>query len=750
MNLRAAERTRMPSLRHRAVIAVLAMLALVAIKNIPLAADTHATSESAKFSAEDRAYWALQPVARPSIPNVRDITSARNAVDRFILAELEASSLSPSAEADRPTLLRRLAFDLIGLPPQPDEVAQFEADQSPDAYERQVDRLLASPRYGERWARHWLDLARYAETDGFKADVTRPNAWRYRDYVIAALNEDKPYDRFLMEQLAGDEIAPRDSSALVATGFLRHWPYEDNGRDVFGQRQNILDDVTDVTAQVCLGLTFKCARCHDHKYDPILRKDYYRLQAFFAAMVPRDDLPVGSPDVIESAEQQLNAWEEATAAVREQLDELEAPIRTKMRREQMAVFPKDVQAILDKPAADRTPQEQVIANLASKQIKYEAKDLSGRMAKDLRERWSSLRKEIESVDVEPPPDLPSAMGVRDLDRGAPDVFVPGVAVPGDAGREPIAPGFISILDPDPVKLASPAQGDESVEGRRTVLARWIASSDNPLTARVAVNRLWQHHFGVGIVASSGDFGRQGDRPTHPQLLDWLADEFAGTQAWHSKPLHRLMVTSATYRQTSSVAASDRRAAEADPNNRLLWRMPMRRIEAEIVRDSILLASGELNLAIGGPSGFPELPKELSDRYGWKPSKSIADRNRRAIYLFAKRNMRLPLFDAFDAPDTHETCCRRDQTTTAPQALTLLNDEWMLARATAMANRVQHQAGDEPSAQIAAAWQLAFARAPSEASRQTATAFLARSPTEQTSLRDYCHVLLNANEFVYVD
>lgn len=751
MGLRALELASLRSFGRWVAVGFAALAAVAVVKSIPLAAEAVSPIGLPAFSDEDRSYWALQPVARPELPEVRDNAWTRGAVDRFVLARLEEASLAPSGEADRATLLRRLSFDLAGLPPEPEDVAAFEADGSPDAYERQVDRLLASPRYGERWARHWLDLARYAETDGFKADVTRPNAWRYRDYVIAALNEDKPYDRFLMEQIAGDEIAPRDSAALVATGFLRHWPYEDNGRDVFGQRQNILDDVTDVTAQVCLGLTFKCARCHDHKYDPILRKDYYRMQAFFVAMVPRDDLPVGTPQAIESAERQHSAWEQATEAIRAELAELEAPIRTKMRREQMAVFPKDVQAILDKPAPERTAEEQIIADLAGKQIKFEAKDLSGRMAKDLREQWTALRKEMESVDVEPPPELPSAMGVRDLERGAPDVFMPG-----DDRHEPIAAGFLSILDPQPAALAEEAASDKAAsgngarEGRRTVLARWIASRDNPLTARVAVNRLWQHHFGVGIVASSGDFGRQGEAPTHPELLDWLADEFAGVQGWQSKPLLRLMVTSAAYRQSSSIVAGSDRTAEADPENRLLWRMRLRRVEAEIVRDSVLAASGELNLAMGGPSGYPELPKELSDRYGWKPSKKVEDRLRRSVYLFVKRNMRLPLFDVFDAPDTHEACCRRDETTTAPQALALMNDDWMLDRAAAMAARVRKLAGDEPAAQIETAWRLAFGRSPGDASRQTATAFLTRSPTDENALRDYCHVLLNANEFVYVD
>jgi hypothetical protein len=726
--------------KSAALTSMLALLSLASL-NWLLAAESKSPEAPRAFSEEDRAYWALQPVANPSLPEVRNAGWSRTPIDRFILAKLEAASLAPAAEADRATLLRRLSFDLVGLPPELDEIAAFEADESPDAYERQVDRLLASPRFGERWARHWLDLVRYAETDGFKADVTRPNAWRYRDYVIAALNEDKPYDRFLTEQIAGDEIAPDDSSALVATGFLRHWPYEDNGRDVFGQRQNILDDVTDVTAQVCLGLTYKCARCHDHKYDPILQKDYYRLQAFFVAMVPRDDLPVGSPDAVQQAVERRAAWEQATREVREKLEAIEAPVRTKMRRQQMAVFPKDVQAILDKAAADRTPQEAIIADLASKQIKYEEKDLSNRMDKEIREQWTSLRKEMESVDVPPPPELPSAMGVCDLASG-----VPTMVIPGDRTNTAVEPGFLSILDAAPAQLAD----NESAQGRRTVLAAWIAARDNPLTSRVAVNRLWQHHFGLGIVATPGDFGRQGDRPTHAELLDWLAHEFTGPAAWHSKPLHRMMVTSAAYRQSSAVPEQSAKAAEVDPDNKLLSRMRMRRIEAEILRDATLAASGELNLAMGGPSGLPELPRELTDRYGWKASPKEADRNRRAVYLFAKRNMRLPLFDAFDAPDTHETCCRRDQTTTAPQALSLLNDWWMLERAKVMAARVREIAGDEPVAQVETAWRLAFGRIPSDAARQTAVAFVAQSPTDKAALRDYCHVLLNANEFLYVD
>ena len=679
---------------------------------------------AARFTDEQRNLWSLKPVARPALPSLPSPAPIANPIDAFV-SDQRAAGFTP---ADRRTLLRRLSFDLHGLPPAIDDVDRFSSDPSPDAYERVVDRMMASPRLGERWARHWLDLVRYAETDGFKADVHRPSAWRYRDYVIAAINTDKPYDRFVAEQLAGDEIAPADSQALIATGFLRHWPYEDNGRDVFSQRANILNDVTDVTGQTFLGLTVGCARCHDHKYDPILQRDYYRLQAFFAPMLPRDDLPVAAKEEIEAHDRERSRINEATAELRRQMDAIETPVRQKMRSTAMQVFPKEVQAVLNKPTAERTPNERIITDLADKQLGVDVKALPGKMSKDDRGRWERLKKQFDELagTVGQRKSLPVAMGIRDLD-GPPPV----TTIPGSGSAEDVQPGFLTLLDPSIARVEPPKE-NPSTTGRRTALARWIASPENPLTARVAVNRLWQHHFGKGIVATSGDFGLQGERPSHPELLDYLADELV-RHDWSLKDIHRLILTSAVFQ----LAPSPQSLA---PNPR--------RIESEILRDSILAASGELNLRAGGPSVFPDLPAELSARYGWKPTPNRAERNRRSVYVVSKRNLRLPLFDAFDSPDTHGACCRRDVTTTAPQALMLLNDPWSLERAAAMARRVVRQAGDDVRKQIVAAYESALSRRPDDNELRLAESFL--SNNKQTALADFCHTLLNCNEFLYID
>jgi hypothetical protein len=707
-------------------IAATAVTAVILSTNPPRAEEN--AKSSGQFTDEQRQLWSLKPVLRPSLPP-RPI-SAANPIDAFAP---RAAGLTPAVQADRRTLFRRLFFDLHGLPPDIDDVNRFAADPSPDAYERLTDRLLASPRLGERWARHWLDLVRYAETDGFKADVHRPSAWRYRDYVIAAFNADKPYDRFVAEQLAGDEIAPADSQAIVATGFLRHWPYEDNGRDVFAQRANILNDVTDVTGQVFLGLTVGCARCHDHKYDPILQRDYYRLQAFFAPMLPRDDVPIAAKDT-SLADAQLDP---AMAELRRQMDAIEAPVRQKMRSEAMQVFPKEVQGVLNKPTDDRTANEKIIADLAEKQLGVDAKALAGKMKKEDRGRWEQLKKKLdEATKGARPKTLPVAMAIRDLAGPS-----PVTTIPGSGTSEDVLPGFLTILDAS-IARVEPPKNNPNTTGRRMALAQWITSPENPLTARVAVNRLWQHHFGRGLVATSGDFGLQGERPTHPELLDYLAHELV-RRAWSLKDLHRLMITSATYRQASSLDPRSRSGEHVEP-----LAPTLRRIEAEILRDSMLAASGELNLRAGGPSVFPDLPAELSARYGWKATPDRAEQNRRSIYVITKRNLRLPLFDAFDSPDTHQACCRRDVTTTAPQALMLLNDPWSLDRAKAMARRVMHQAGSDARKQISAAYETALSRRPDDNELRLAESFL--SNNKQTALPDLCHALLNCNEFLYVD
>jgi hypothetical protein len=753
---------------HVNVVTRLVLLVLSAISVTPAVLFAGSPDEaSLPFTSEDRNYWALQPVVRPEVPEVKNTGWVRNPIDAFILARLEEIGLAPAPEADRDTLARRASFDVVGLPPTSEATARFESDRSPQAFDRLVDGLLASPHYGEAWARHWLDLVRYAETDGFKADVTRPSAWRYRDWVVRSLNHDKPYDRFVTEQIAGDEIAPDDPDALIATGFLRHWPYEDNQAHVEQQWHEILNDITDVTGQVFLGVTVGCARCHDHKYDPLLQKDYYRLQAFFAALDPREGLVIA--DAAEQAEYQrrLAEWENAVRHLRARMDALEGPHREDFLAARLGRFPKEVQAILAVDPAKRTPYQQQIASLAERQLVAPSAEMRKKMKGDAANEWDALRDELKKWADLRPQDLATALAVGDVGPSASPVSIPGK---GDAVIEP---GFLSILDARPAPIAEGIAGAST--GRRTVLARWITSPDNPLAARVIVNRLWQIHFGRGLVATPSDFGRQGEPPTHPELLDWLASELVA-RGWCLKAMHRLMLTSATYRQASRVdSARSTDAMQLDPENKLLWKMRMRRLEGEELRDAILAASGELNLQVGGPSVHPELPEGLSARYAWDVTPDAAARNRRSIYVFLKRNLRYPLFEAFDMPDTHESCARRNVTTTAPQALLLMNGGMGLARAAAFAGRVLRESSGSDRARLRRAYQIAYGRDAGRDELQAAEAFLdeqtaltrgrveagekvalpahAPLPTDaarSAALVDFCHVLLNSNEFVYVD
>ena len=737
-----------------------------------LLADTPGDS-ALPFTSDDRNYWMLQPVVRPEVPEVQDAEWVRNPIDAFILARLEEKGLSPAPEADRNTLLRRASFDLLGLPPTSQESDAFLADASTEVYEHRIDSFLASPHYGEAWARHWLDLVRYAETDGFKADVTRPGAWRYRDWVIKSLNDDKPYDRFVTEQIAGDEMAPNSHEALIATGFLRHGPYEDNQAHVEQQWHSILNDVTNVTGQVFLGVTIGCARCHDHKYDPILQKDYYRLQAFFAALDPRAGVPIAGADEQARYQSRFAEWEESTREVRARMEALEAPHREKFLAARLGRFPKEVQAILALEPAERTPYQAQIAALARRQLVATPSAMRKLMKGEEGNRWDALREELEKWDDLRPETMPVALAVRDIGPKASPVRIPGNS-DKDGSNSGIEPGFLSILDPRPAEIDGKTTNRTST-GRRTALARWITRPENPLTARVMVNRLWQFHFGRGLVATPNDFGRQGGPPTHPELLDWLASEFVAS-GWSLKAMHRLMVTSATYRQVSRVDSSHQSAeARVDPENKLLWKMRMRRLEGEELRDAILATSGELNLEVGGPSIYPDLPPGLSARYAWKASADLAERNRRSIYIFLKRNLRYPLFEAFDMPDTHESCARRNVTTTAPQALLLLNGRMGLERAAAFTGRLLRESSGSDRARIRRAYRLAFNRSVSENEIIEAEAFLdaqtklisgrmeagervtlprgttvASDSARSAALVDFCHVLMNSNEFIYVD
>ncbi len=720
------------------------------------------------FTPEERKYWALQKVVRPNSPVVRGAAWIRNPIDRFVLADLEAKGVRPSPPADKITLIRRAYFDLVGLPPTPEEVDAFLSDRSPDAFTSVVDRLLVSPHYGERWARHWLDLARYAESEGFKSDETRPNAWRYRDYVIRAFNSDKPYNRFIREQIAGDEIWPGDPDARVATAFNRHYPDESNARNLQQRRQEILNDITDTVGSVFTGLTFGCARCHDHKYDPILQADYYRLQAFFANVRADDDIMLADEATARQHRERMAVWEEQTRSIRAEMKSIEEPRKKEIVDELFAKYPPEIQTAITKTPAERTPTEWLMYYKARPYMNPDSPEVVSSLKSEAKKRWQALEAELGKYAHLYPGELPIGVGIADAGRMAPKTHILSVGVYDAPGNE-VQPGFLSILDSNPATIHA-APGIEST-GRRTALANWLAHPSNPFTARVMVNRIWHYHFGRGIVATPSDFGNMGERPTHPRLLDWLASELV-RNGWSLKKMHRLIMTSNTYQQGSAYRKD---AALIDPEDRLLWRFPRQRLEAEVIRDSALATAGLLNTSMGGPSIFPELPPGMETRGGWKVTEEPKERNRRSIYIFVRRNTRYPMFEAFDMPDTHESCPRRNMTTSVTQALFMLNSKLTLEWAQAFAGRVIGIAGSSIEKQIETAYRLAYSRRPDKDEAQTALRFFKRHrallserasvrekpalpptlpdnipPGDAAVLVDFCHAIMNSNEFLFRD
>ncbi|HYG74364.1 MAG TPA: DUF1549 domain-containing protein [Planctomycetota bacterium] len=646
---------------------------------------------------KDRAWWSFQPLKVVSPPAVDNTAWTKNPIDAFIFSKLKEEGLSPAPEADKAALIRRLTFDLHGLPPTPEEIEAFVSDTSSDAYEKLVDRLLSSPRYGERWARHWLDLVRYAESDGFRQDAFRPTAWAYRDYVIKAFNEDKPYDRFLMEQLAGDEIDPENPDVLVATGYLRLGPYEYNQRDVPKQWSEILNDVTDVTGDVFLGLSMGCARCHDHKFDPILQEDYFKLQAFFNGLRWRDDLPLATPEVKAAHAAKLKVWEEKTAAIREKIAALEAPFVQKGIKTAIEKFVPEIQAPLNKPASERSTYETQIAELAYRQILFETERTDSKMKGKDKEAWTALQRQLGEFDDIRPKPLMKALAATDV-SATPATTV----IPGDKRNTDIKPGFLKVLGEQPLELKALPNST----GRRTALAKWLARGDNPLTTRVIANRIWQYHFGRGLVATSSDYGTLGEKPSHPELLDFLADRFV-KDGWSFKKMHKLMLTSNTYKQTALRKTPDV-AKLKDPENRWLWRMNTRRLDAEQIRDAMLAVSGELKLDAGGPSVEPSQP-------------------RRTIYTKLFRNVKDGLLDVFDIPDGSGSTPSRNVTTTPTQSLLMINGAWPLQRAEAFAARLQKLKAIDPEAFVSEAYRLAFGVTPTSEQKQAALAFLSKTP-----------------------
>jgi hypothetical protein len=710
-------------------------------------------------------HWAFVRPKRPEIPSTNSQIPAKNPLDAFVLAKLEAVGLTFAPPASREQLIRRATFDLTGLPPTPEEIDAFVKDDSPDAWEKVIDRLLASPAYGERWGRHWLDLARYADTNGYEFDEPRPDAWRYRDYVIRSFNADKPYDRFILEQLAGDEAFPGDRDALIATGFNLLGPDMTDAADQAQRRLNTLTDMTDTAGLVFLGLTVTCARCHDHKFEPIPQADYFRLQAFFTPAEFRRDLSVATQEEERAHEAADREYRKLTKPIRDEIVALEGPVRERLREAKLAKLSAEAQAAHRTPPEKRDGGQQELAAQTERLVAVSAAEVSKSMTVGDRAKLAKLQKRLKTFDHKRPSPLPVAMGLTDRPGPPPRTYLLERGELANKGAE-VEPGFPAVLSPGGKAAPAKVEPVPGSTGRRLALARWIASPDNPLTARVIVNRLWQHHFGRGIVPTPSDFGRRGERPTHPDLLDWLACEFMeptnpasggrqppegnhtrGTnvprspEAWTLKRMHRLMLTSETYRQSTQVSPE---AAKVDPDNKLLSRMNRLRLEGEAVRDALLAVSGRLNPKAGGPGVvLPEAAQPTGGARAAPPSPE-AERTRRSVYLFARRNLRLPFLEAFDLPDSNLSCPRRERSTTAPQALALLNAAEAAAAAQALADRLEREAKTEPE-RVERAYRLTLGRPPTATERERAAAFLRDSP-----LSELCRGLLNLNEFVYLD
>ena len=705
--------------------------------------------------------------ARPASPG--------HPIDAFLEKTRRDKHLTEAPEADPATLLRRAYFDLTGLPPTPAEAASYINDKQPGAWERLIDRLLSSPQYGERWGRHWLDVARYADSNGFEHDFDRPNAWRYRDYVIRAFNQDKPYDAFLREQLAGDELPQVTNDSLIATGFLRnHAKVGFREKDNPEFRYEYLDDMIATIGRGVLGLTVQCARCHNHKFDPIAQKDYYRLQAVLWPYVEVDH-PLVPPAEAEAYRRKVSAINERIAGLRKQVRVLEQPYRETLLPAKYRRFPQNVQDAIAAPEDQRTPGQKLLASQVLLTVSISAAEIDRVIRPEDAAARKDLLDAIKAIEKERPAPIPMAMGITDGDYrftpdGPGDEPAPGKGVsksgiqgtyvhagPGRYQPPPsyflihgdihshgslMQPGFLAVAtvgDP-PVELP-PANGRTS--GRRLALAEWILSRDNPLTARVAVNRIWYHHFGRGLAATLDNFGKMGDAPTHPELLDWLALEFMD-RGWSYKQMHRLIMTSRAYRMSSSEAPAAN--LQADPENHYLWRYRMQRLDAESVRDSILAASGALNREMFGPPVFPELQAEVlrSMSYGiWNKDEDGSKVWRRSVYVYRKRGLPFPMFEAFDLPDQNISCGARNVSTVPTQALILLNDEFVLNQARLFAARVRETAPANIPAQVDLAYGIALNRPPSDQERRLALEFVA-----QHDLAGLAHVIFNLNEFLY--
>ena len=731
----------------------------------------------ATHAEAEKVWWAFKDPVRHDPPD-----AGAHPIDAFLTARLGEKGLERAPRADPQTLVRRAYLDLVGLLPPPAVVDAFAKDPSEEAFARLVDELLDSPRYGERWGRHWLDAVRYADSSGYEHDYDQPHAWRYRDYVIKSFNDDNPYDRFVQEQLAGDELADQSFDSLIATGMLRVGP-----RVLFREKDNpqyrytYLDDMIATTSRVFLGLTVDCARCHDHKFDAISQMDYYRTMAVFFPYI-RYDFPLADEGTIVRHKAATEAVNAKIEPVKKQIAEIERPYRAAARKRTLETFPKEIQVAVRTPEEERTPGQRLLAAQVQSVSYGKFDDL---VSDEDAARITELKAQVDMLEEELPAPLATAMGIRDGDyRFAPNGLGDEVQ-PGKGDREdfsaiegtwlpaknfsPPAAHFLPNADyrnkgpvVEPGYLEALARGQsfdaESPphrisSGRRLALAKWIASPENPLTARVMINRIWMHHFGEGLVYTASNFGKMGTLPTNPKLLDWLATEFV-EKGWSVKAMHRLIMNSASYQMASS--HGDPTATKVDPDNKLLWRFRQRRLEGEVIRDIILSAAGNLNLEAGGPGFFPPIPEEVRESFPkgkWDMSAPGPENWRRSVYVYSKRGLRYPLFEVFDQPNMNVTCERRTTTTVPTQALTLLNNRFALGQARHYAERVAALANDE-AGRIREAYRIALSRSPTQSELDANLAFLRKQARYHggdalAALTDLCDVILNLNEFVYV-
>ena len=820
-------------------------------------------------------YWAYRPPKRPQVPSVHSSDWVNNPIDAFILAKLETHGLTPATPASKLTLIRRVYYDLTGLPPSPEAVEAFLNDIAPDAYEKLIDKLLKSPRYGEKWGRHWLDLVRYAETNGYEGDSDKPFVWRYRDYVINAFNKDKPYDQFIKEQLAGDELNAVTTETVIATGYHKLGVWDDGPADRKLARYDYLDDIVSTTGQVMLGMTIGCARCHDHKIDPISTHDYYSLLAFFHDITPNNRGPladIGTPEQQAVRNKQLAEKQLAEQEAQDDLFQIQEAIKIELTkihpevivpdtpespiheltyrfyRDTFEQFPDDFDVL--EPASEgrlfsnafslapasrkkniglvfkgtlQVPEDATytfhidlqgacrlmlngykVAELIGERdveialahddvpirLEYFNKDLdkphlevswsganfekqplsttatvnfeellkthaelieTNEQLKALVDEQKELKKQRDQRRRQRVPYDQQAFAISEGNQTPTHILRRGN--PHLVGRE-VKPAFPEVLNPPAVQML-PVPEDAKSSGKRRVFAEWVASAENPLTARVMVNRIWQYHFGRGIVRSTNDFGQLGTPPTHPELLDWLASEFIAS-GWRLKAMHKLIMTSNVYRMS---AQGNPKFIQQDANNDLFWRFDMRRLTAEEIRDTVLWITGKLNLKMEGPSVFPELPKEVlatSSRprnvWGQSPPEEA---NRRSVYVKVKRSLLVPILNQFDQANTDSTCPVRFSTTVPTQSLTMLNGKFINDQAHAFANRMRWEGGVTVEDRVQFGLRLVLCREPIPAEIQQALAFMQElqqheGVSSEVALDRFALLALNLNEFVFLD